>query len=1563
MSVRINEFHYDNAGADLDESVEIAGTAGTDLAGWGRVLDNGNDGKFYSTLAPSGALADGGEGPAPLTQIHAIQGAGAASPLVGQQVTLQAIVVGDFQNGDADDGRNLGGFFLQAETAEHDDDAATSEGIFVYAAALDVDVQLGDKVMVTGTVSEYFGKTQVTATQVDVVQAGAVADVDSMAVAVDFPSLAVNEIEPGVYQPDLSAYEGMLVRFNETLTLTEQYDLDRYNEVKLAAGERPTQYTVDNVPDAQGYDAHLRDLAQRTITYDDGLSAQNQPIGYLDGYADYATANAPRMGDTIDGLTGVLDYAHDAWRVRSVEDGDNTFERVNLREDAPADVGGTLKLAGLNVLNYFRTIDQDTASTVNGFDPRGADSQAEFDRQTAKLVNVLKGMDADVVGLVELENDFLPGSPGNAIEYLVAQLNAALPEQDHYAWVDPGRQHVGGDAIGVGFIYKTSAVRIAEGTEPAILNDAALAQMEGGDALLAQSTVGGIFDGENTSRNPLAVTFEEIASGESFTAALNHFKSKGSGPDSGADADQVDGAGAWNQQRELAAQAVAQWLESDPTGSVDEDIFVLGDLNAYAMEGPLALLAAAGYTNLEDLLDDPYSYVFDGQKGSLDYILSSATALAQVTGVTQWHINADEADALDYNLDYGRDPAIFDAGAMARVSDHDPVLVGLDLGESNEDEVFVLQLLHFSDAEAGLLAGQTAPYLGALIDWFDDEYVNTLVLSGGDNFIPGPFMTAGADPSLAAVIGAAGAGRPDIAILNALGVDASAVGNHEWDLGSSVLADAVTPSGDYAGALFPYLSANLDYSADSAINALTADGGQALGAVAGKFVPSAVIEQSGETIGLVGATTQMLERISSPTGTEVAGFPTAGQPGDGQEQDDMALLAEQLQLEIDALVERGVNKIILLSHLQELGNEKALAGLLEGVDIILAAGSHTAMGDADDTAFPGRAFAEGYPYLAQGADGGDTLIVSTDGEYTYLGRLVVEFDAEGRLLLESLDEAINGAYSATQDTVESVYGADIDAAFAEGSIGGTVREITEAVDALIAGKDGTVYGYSSVFLEGDRTFGRTQETNLGNLTADANAWAAQAAADDGFIVSLKNGGGIRASIGAVDPATGDKTGNIANPAAGKEAGGISQLDIENALRFDNKLAVFDTTPEGLLAILNYGAGLNPGNGGYPQVGGVSFSYDPALPAGQRVQDVALVDAEGNKLALYDDGQLVAGAPATISVVTLNFTAQDGDGYPIQANATNFRFVLEDGTLSEPVAWDDLTTDVPDNVMGEQHALANYLGQFHATPETAYGEADTAAAQDERIQNLSVREDSVLEGTDGQPGEPGTPEPIVGGDGGETLVGTDGDDDIRGGAGNDILHGGGGDDRLDGGAGLDHARFDGDAAAYDITLGENGLPASVSGPTGSSVLIDVERLMFDDKILAFDLDDAPGQVHRMYEAALDRAPDIEGISYWVRDMDASGNLLSLARSFLGSDEFAAANGNVADVSHADFVDMLYGTVLDRDADTAGGAYWVQQLEAGMARDALLGLFSESIEHRATVDAALTGGVELELAFFA
>jgi 2',3'-cyclic-nucleotide 2'-phosphodiesterase (5'-nucleotidase family) len=691
-------------------------------------------------------------------------------------------------------------------------------------------------------------------------------------------------------------------------------------------------------------------------------------------------------------------------------------------------------------------------------------------------------------------------------------------------------------------------------------------------------------------------------------------------------------------------------------------------------------------------------------------------------------------------------------------SESSNTLTTFEIGQPTD---FKLQLLHLADAEAGLLASSTAPNLAALVDAFDGTYANTLILAGGDNFIPGPFVAGGTDLSvreeLNAVTGStmsalSSFNHPtaavDIAIHNVIGVEASTIGNHEFDLGTRVFSDAIRPASaggtaGWAGANFPYLSANLDFSLDSDIsgrftNTLSGNNTALIAEAStlkGRIAPSAVITKGGQKIGLVGATTQIVERISSTGNVEVNGF-----SGDGAEVDDIALLATQLQPAIDELRSEGVNKIILMAHLQQITFEQQLAPLLNGVDIILAAGSNTRLGDSNDVAaaFNGHSanFAGNYPIYTAGSDGQPTVIVNTDNEFTYLGRLVADFDSDGVLIVPNLTANIveNGAYAATDANVAAAWNTTVEnlasTAFVAGTKGAQVKLLTDAVQAVINAKDGDVRGYTNVYLEGERNIIRNQETNLGNITADSMVAVTKAALPSAtHIVGFKNGGGIRSSIGAVEVGSGLKTRPIANPSANKAAGAVSLLDIENSLRFNNGLMVCDTTPAGLKAIIEHGLASLGNQGRFPQVGGVRFSYNPGGTVGSRVQSIVLVDENNNITGrVVSGGTVRADAPAVITLITLNFLAQGGDSYPFKANADNFRYLLNDGTLSAPVdEASNFSTVAPSNLLGEQLALSIYLQGRYASPSTAFSIADAAAALDTRIQSTAVRTDSVLAG--------------------------------------------------------------------------------------------------------------------------------------------------------------------------------------------------------------------------------------------
>ncbi len=720
-----------------------------DAANWMFSGRNALDGELLNETASSpvplqGGMSQGddsqdeepvdGEGDqvATVQKISAIQGVSNsdsdASPLLGQKVIVEAMVVGDFQEEDADQSRNLRGFYLQEETVDQDNSPLSSEGLFVFDTSFGVDVNVGDVVRVTGEVAEFFGETQLSQiTQVEVLQAGDMSALSQVSPARInlLASNAITQNANGVYQPDLEAFEGMLVTFDNSLTIVELFQLDRFNEIRLIAGERPVQFTQNNFPNAEGYQAHQQAIGARTITYDDGLSTQNTSINMLDGFAPYSEESAPRMGDTSNNLIGVLSYqwagnaaSPATWRVRSHFDGANTFtstlngDSPNPRPLSAPTVNGNLKIASFNVLNLFKTLDAPNVQTAVGQDPRGADDLTnfgvepatfEFDRQLSKLVNAVVAMQADIIGLVELENDFDAVNDGStAIEVFVNAINNVLGN-DVYDYVYPGSQFVGADAISVGFIYNKNVVSLTDNASIAILDDTVAQQLP--EFSSHDFELDPIFNGPATNRVSLAVTFTHIVSEQNLTVVSNHFKSKG--PSGLSDTtspnfDQQDGAAFWNDRRNNAAIALTSWLKTFPTGIEEDKVVLLGDFNAYAQEDPIQTVMAQGFTNVED--EDAYSFVFNGQVGTLDYGFISDNLVDAFQGAAVWHINADEADALDYNIDFGRDAQYFNGDSAARNSDHDPLVFGLEL-QAKEQPVELTLTAIIQQFESGIQEG------------------------------------------------------------------------------------------------------------------------------------------------------------------------------------------------------------------------------------------------------------------------------------------------------------------------------------------------------------------------------------------------------------------------------------------------------------------------------------------------------------------------------------------------------------------------------------------------------------------------------------------------------------------------------------------------------------------------------------------------------------------------------------------------------------------------------------------------------------------------------------------
>ena len=642
------------------------------------------------------------------------------SVLEGETIRIQAIVTADFQSSSpAISGTDLGGFFVQEEDADADANAFTSEGIFIFDnfAMGASDVQVGDLVEVTGTVSEFFGETQISASFVEVLASNQMLPT---ATVVDIGTTGVMIDQDNDFVVNLEAYEGMLVTIPEDLTITELFQLGRFGTFKASADGQLEQFTQNNAPDVDGYAQHLQDIAARTITIDDGQRAQNPDVIRIpDGNDGVLTADDSfRMGDTLSNVTGVLSYSED-FRSSSEEPEfrihlpQADYTQTNPRPETPEDVGGTFKVASLNVLNYFTTLDDgtDTAGPDNNQDPRGADdltrfgvepAEAEFDRQVNKIVQAIVEIDADVLGLVEIEND-----DDIAIADLVGRVNTALGAEV-YDYIATG--DFGDDAITVGMIYKVDSAN-------PLGDSAGLFEFEGRNFL---DPLGA---GRDLNRPALAQTFQDLSSGETLTIAVNHLKSKGSLSGLEADNDQLDGQGNNNATRTEAAEILADWLASDPTGQGSENVLIVGDLNAYAQEDPITALEAAGYTNIEEaLLPGTSSYVFDAQTGTLDYALANEALAEKLAGATVWQINSPEATVIDYNLDFGRNPSLYNPDTAARNSDHDPIIVGFD---------FVSEV--FGSAGRDKLVGTD---FDDVINGFagNDKYTG---LSGADTFVLG----------------------------------------------------------------------------------------------------------------------------------------------------------------------------------------------------------------------------------------------------------------------------------------------------------------------------------------------------------------------------------------------------------------------------------------------------------------------------------------------------------------------------------------------------------------------------------------------------------------------------------------------------------------------------------------------------------------------------------------------------------------------------------------------------------------------------------------------------------
>jgi predicted extracellular nuclease len=586
--------------------------------------------------------------------IPEIQSNQVSSPFDGELVKTSGVVTADFQGTD-----QLRGFYLQDLTG--DNNTATSDGIFVFTPDGN-EVVVGDIIELTAEVDEFFGLTELKNIQ-SLIKTGTA-------------SITPTKVRlPETIDGQLEQYEGMLIEIDNTMTVAQNFFLGRFGQMTLSSPDdsgntgrlfQPTNLFAAN---STGAVALAASNERRKLILDDGQDIS----GFGDNPSPVPFIGSPpaviRAGDSVSNLIGVLDYGRinannpvgRDYRLQPTEA--PIFTASNPRESIPQTTNGSLTVASFNVLNYFSTIDNGPDICGTGEqDCRGADTAEEFGRQEAKIVSALQAMNADIVGLIEIENNGY--DEGSAIDTLVKALNTAMGT-DTYNFVSPtGLANLGGDAIAVGFIYKPNTVKVVG--EVATLNTGAFDQA--------------ITDG-GRSRQPLAVSFEELTSGEQFTAVINHFKSKrpASSLQNNENDDQGDGQGSWNLRRTEAANDLADWLQTNPTAIDDSDVLILGDLNANAEESPLLAVQEKGYQDLIQVFNgnSGYSFVFDALSGSLDHALANESLVDQVSGTIEWHINTDEPSVIDYNTDFN--PEGYYSLSPFRSSDHDPVIVGLNL--------------------------------------------------------------------------------------------------------------------------------------------------------------------------------------------------------------------------------------------------------------------------------------------------------------------------------------------------------------------------------------------------------------------------------------------------------------------------------------------------------------------------------------------------------------------------------------------------------------------------------------------------------------------------------------------------------------------------------------------------------------------------------------------------------------------------------------------------------------------------------------------------------------------
>ena len=1150
----------------FETQAATAPTSNTDVKSLNRsngVDSNNNSADFTlnATITPkaaNGAAApvDPPVDPGPVTPpatktIAEIQGTGTASPLVGTSVTTRGKVTATFPTG------GFAGYYIQTPGTGGDLTPANhtaSDAVFVYSAATAGSVQPGDYVEVSGTVSEYFDMTQVTV--------AAAADMKKLTEAA--PEVKATGFALPAEEAFRESLEGMLLTPQGPMTVSDNYSLNQYGEIGLAGGTTPLeQPTAVAEYGSATYTATVAANAARGIKLDDGATTnflkdsttKAEVLPYL------TTADPVRVGVPVSFKTDVvLSYANGAWKFQplthltpaNAESVQPVSFGATTRTDAPAAVGGNLKIASFNVLNYFPTTgDQLTGCTYytdragnpitvrGGCDARGAANAANLQRQQDKIVAAISKSGADVVTLMEIENSAQFGkNRDDALAKLVDALNIATPGIWDYVRTPANAPPLADeDMIRTAFIFKKAVA------EPV------------GESIIHNDTVAFA-----NARKPLAQVFKPVGASDDkkFIAIANHFKSKGS---AATPEDTDKGQGASNLARTAQAKSLLAFSNELQQSKGTDKVFLIGDFNAYAKEDPINVFTAAGYVNQDEKAKNAdgsakHSYLFGGMVGSLDHILASPGANAVVTGADIWNINSVESVALEYSR-YNNNVTDYYAPDQFRASDHDPVVVGLNLPVTPAS--VELNFLGINDFH-GRIDSNTVFFAGTI------EKLRAAAAPGAT-----AFLSAGDNIGASLFASAIAKDQPTIDVLNALELRTSAVGNHEFDGGYADLRDRVIAGG--SNAKFPYLGANVYKK----------------GTTEPVLPEYTVLDMNGVKVAVIGTVTQETPSLVTPAGIADLEF--------GDAVDAINRVAAKIK------AEKLADVIIVENH------DGAGSGAPEGSTLAqeVAAGGPFAKMVTEVTPdvaaiFNGHTHKQ-YSWDAPvpGVEGKTRPIVQTGNYGEFIGQIQLTIDTKTMSVTGYKAGNVKRTTSTDQPAADLVakyprvaaVKTIVDKALADAAVVGNqpvgkvtadiTTAFTPATDTTPASRDD-----------------RGSESTLGNLVADS------------LVDSLKAPELGGAEIGVVNP------GGLRNELYYAPDGTITYAEANAVLPFVNNLWTTSLTGEQFKTLLEQQWQTNPDgtvpSRAYQQLGlskNVNYTYDAARAAGDRITSIrvngALID--------------------------------------------------------------------------------------------------------------------------------------------------------------------------------------------------------------------------------------------------------------------------------------------------------------------------------------------------------------------